>query len=100
MRTLLKNYKLLTLLLVLPVYFLMNFFEVIALIIFGGNLKAANCYLRAYFDNLRHLHHIIVERRKVQESREVEDLEIIRRMSLFPFKLKMLLKVGLPKIKS
>jgi len=100
MRTLLKNYKLLTLLLVLPVYFLMNIFEVIALIILGGNLKAANCYLRAYLDNLRYLPHIIVKRRKVQKSRVVGDLEIIRCMSLFPFKLKMLLKVGLPEIKS
>ena len=96
MRTLLKNYKLQTLLVVLPVYLFVNILEIITLLIIGRNPKATCCYFKAYASNIVSLPKIMRTRRRVQASRKVGDLEIIRRMSFVPLKLKMLLKVGIP----
>lgn len=99
MRTLLKNYKLQTLLVVLPFYLFINILEIIILLIIGRNPKAACCYFKAYASNIVYLPKIVRTRRRVQASRKVGDLQIMRKMSFVPSKLKMLLKVGIPVIK-
>jgi len=99
LRTLLKNYKFQTLLVVLPVYFMINILEVMVLLVVSRDNEVTYCYIKAYRDNIKSLRHILGERREVQAARIVGDWEILRHMSLIPSKLKMLLKVGVPIIR-
>lgn len=98
LRTLLKNYRVRTLLFVIPIYIFINILEIIVLLL-ARNPRAVLCYIRAYWSNLTSLFEIMRDRRRVQASRKVGDLEIMRHMSLVPNKFRMLLKVGVPTIK-
>jgi GT2 family glycosyltransferase len=95
-RTLLKNYGLARLFLVLPVYFIFNLAE-IALLLLTFNWRAALCYLKAYGWNMIQLPDTLAKRKIIQKSRIVPDSEIIKQMYKGSGKFFIFKKTGVPK---
>ena len=87
--TLLKNYQPFTLLFILPIYLLINLFEIIFL------PKLFLYYLKAYAWNIINLPQTL----RLRQNRQISDFAIFKKMSFIPGKLINLLKLGLPKIK-
>lgn len=98
LRMLLKNYKIGSLLIILPGYFFINFIEIV---FFAMVLKPAVsfCYMRAFIWNVTNLKGTFTKRQEVQRKREIGDREIIRGMYKGSGKLTALLKVGIPRIR-
>lgn len=97
-RTLLKNYRFRTLLLILPLYFLINLGEVIFyLLIF--KFKLIYLCVKAYFWNILNLKDTLKKRKVIQKNRVISDWEIIRKMVLGCGKLVALRKAGLPEFR-
>jgi len=94
----LKNYSLVTLLVVLPLIFFFNLLEIILFTI-TLKFKFVGCYFKAYFWIISHFGSILKKRRIVQANRKVSDFVIIRKMSLINSKLKYFFRYGIPKIK-
>ncbi len=78
-RTLLKNYSLGYLCLILPLYFIILFMEIVFFVIMG-KFQIAKSGLRAIYWNLSHFQDTMSERKKVQEFRSVSDSDIIKKM--------------------
>lgn len=78
-RTLLKNYSCVALVLLLPIYFLLNILE-ITFFLLAFKPKVSLCYLKSYYWNLKHLRDTVISRRKIQMNRKVSDIEIIKKM--------------------
>lgn len=93
--TLIKNYSLPTLILILPLYLLINLFEFIFLII-TFQPKIIFYYLKAYLFIITNFKYILNSRRFVQKNRKVNDLEIMKYMHLGINKLNALQKTGIP----
>lgn len=90
LQTILKNYSLLTLIFVLPLYFLQNLFEItffLALL----KPKISYSYFQGWFFNIQNFKKILKKRKWIQKKRKIGDLEILRKMYLGPAKLRMLL---------
>jgi len=89
LQTLLKNYSAISLIFVLPLYFVQNLAE---MLIFLLILKPqiAYSYIQGWIFNLQHLKLIIQKRRWVQKHRVVGDFEIIKKMYFGIGKLSLL----------
>lgn len=98
LRTILKNYQTLTLLIVLPFYLAINISELV-FYLFLGKFKLIYLYFKAYLWNLVNLADTFKLRRQIQRQRTVSDYEIISKMYLGSAKFQGLLKTGLPKFK-
>lgn len=86
LRTLLKNYSLISLLILMPFYFLMLVLEsTFFLLINKKNIAKSN--IRAVIWNVRHLKSTIGKRKYIQSSRKVSDVKILTKMSFFPNKI-------------
>lgn len=89
LQMLLKNYGIVMLIILLPLYFLQNLFEIFGLIILGKT-KIAKTYIYGYIFNFKYLKRTIIKRRIIQKSRLVNDFQIIKKMYKYPGKLKHL----------
>ena len=90
LQTLLKNYSVATLIIILPIYILQNLMEIL---FFLTLLKfdIASSYIQGWVFNIKNFNKIMKKRKWIQERRKVSDLEILKKMYLGPAKLKMLL---------
>lgn len=95
LRTLLKNYSSKTLFFVLPVYLLINFFE-ISLFILIGNPRLSFCYFKSFNWNLKCFPDTLKQRESIQKTRIVSDDKILKNMYLGSAKLAAIRKLGLP----
>lgn len=98
LQNILKNYSILSLLIIFPLVLLFNLLEVI-LFTLTLNFKFVSSYLKAYVWIFSHFGIIMKKRKVVQAHRVVSDYDIIRKMSLFSSKIKYFFKFGIPKIK-
>ena len=95
LRTILKNYSLISLFFVLPVYLFINFGEIL-LFILVLKPKMIFYYLKAYLWNIINIKDTIKKRNTIQGKRKISDLELIRKMSFGSGKFLMFKKIGLP----
>lgn len=94
----LKNYSLLMILIIMPIYLLINFFEIL---LFAAtlNFKACGVYFRAYYWIITNCKKIYKKRQIVQKNRIVSDWQILKDIYIGSSKLKFLFQVGIPNIK-
>lgn len=97
-RTLLKNYRISSLLIILPLYFLINLLEIL-FYIFLLKFKIVYLYLKAYIWNLVNLPDSLKKRAEIQRRRKVSDGKIFSQMYWGIGKLVALKKAGIPKFK-
>lgn len=97
-RNIIKNYSLFTISLIIPILILFHLFEMSAFIL-TGKIKAAGCYLQAYWWNISNLKDTLRLRQQIQNRRVISDREIMTRMYWHYSKLKLFLKMGLPEFK-
>lgn len=96
--TLLKNYQPLTLLFILPFYFLISLIEVLfCLIMFKP--KIAYLYLKIYLWNLINLSETLKKRAKIQKKRALSDGQLIKKMYFGSAKLAAFRETGMPEFK-
>lgn len=88
LRTLLKNYSISTLLLILPFYFFILFLEMIFFVIMR-KFKIAGSALRAVGWNITHFGNTLKKRKKVQVFRKTNDVILIRKMQKTPEKIRI-----------
>lgn len=74
---LLKNYHWLTLALVLPLYFLQNFIEII-FFSFTLHFRIAFTYVQGWIFNIKKIPTIYKKRKEIQSKREVSDIHLIK----------------------
>lgn len=98
LRTILKNYSLPVLCLLLPLFVIINLSEILVFL-FTGNFKLIYLYIKAYLWNFFNLPQTLKLRQKIQATRKVSDLVIISRIHLTSGKLISFIKVGIPKFK-
>ncbi|GFP19777.1 heptose III glucuronosyltransferase [Candidatus Hakubella thermalkaliphila] len=96
-RMLLKNYSLPILALVLPIYLAVNAAEIIFFCLTSNKRVIREVYLKAYRWNLENLSETIKLRKKIQASRKVNDLEILKNVTFHVGKLRALREIGVPK---
>ncbi len=90
LQTLLKNYSFGMLLVVLPIYFLQNIFEMIFFLLILKP-KVSYSYIEGWLFNIKNIKRIMKQREWIQKRRKIGDWEIIKKMYWGPAKLKMLL---------
>ncbi len=100
LRTIIKNYSTICLLLVLPLYLALNVLEVVFFTLIGKWHIAYACYLKAWLWNIKHLGNTLEKRRLVQSGRYVNDLTMLQSMSVSIGKLKALRIAGIPKFRT
>lgn len=97
-RNVLKNYSWYNLLWVLPAIFMINLAE-IALFISIGKPRVALSYIKAYCWNILNLRSTLRKRKWIQSRRIINDREIMKHMYKGSAKFKLLLSVGIPRVK-
>lgn len=97
-RTILKNYQWRTLILILPVYLLINLAEIL-LFLASFKFGVPGLYLKAYWWNLLNLDDTLKERRKVQEVRQVSDKWLMKKMYFASGKFSAFRTLGVPEFK-
>lgn len=97
LRSMLKNYGLHSLLLILPVYIFLSVGEMIFLIFNGQARTVYLAYLTAYWQNLLDFPDTLRRRFFVQRARKVPDSFILKNMVKASGKFSIFRKVGLPK---
>ena len=98
-RTILKNYQFNTLLLILPLYFLINFTEIIFFLV-TFKFKIIILYFKAYAWNFINFRNTLQERVRIQQTRTTSDKTIIKNMYLESGKFIALREVGIPIFKT
>lgn len=96
--TLIKNYKLITLLWVLPINFVINIFEVIFFLFLGKFKIVYHAYIKAYLYIFNNLRDILLKRKDIQKKRKIPDRKVLRKMEKKIGKLHALFETGIPKI--
>ncbi len=96
LRNILKNYRLATLLCVLPLW-LGQFFGETFIYLCTGNTGAVRTIWRAAYWNLSHIGDTAQQRRRIQAARVLGDWAVISKMSPGLNKLKGFLTMGLPR---
>ena len=95
---LIKNYKLITLMWVLPINIVINIFEVIFFLFLGKFKIVYHAYIKAYLYILKNLRIILLKRRDIQKKRKVPDREVLSKMEKKIGKLHALFETGIPKV--
>jgi GT2 family glycosyltransferase len=95
---LIKNYKLINLLWIIPLFLIQNFFESIFYLI-TGNFKAFKAVFMAIYWNFVNIKNTLKKREIIQRNRKIGDFAILKKMSFGINKLKALMIVGLPDFK-
>jgi GT2 family glycosyltransferase len=91
LQMLLKNYSTITLLWVLPIYFIQNIFEATFFLIILKP-KISLSYLQGFYFNIKYLKRTLTQRKWVQKNRKINDLEIMQKMYTGSAKFKHLLE--------
>jgi GT2 family glycosyltransferase len=97
-RNLLKNYEKKFLFIILPFLFSFHIIEMF-LFLFINPRVVSKVYLSAYWWNLKNIKDTLRERNRIQSSRKVSDIEIMRNMRFFYSKIDSFLTVGRPEVK-
>ncbi|MFZ2603831.1 MAG: glycosyltransferase family 2 protein [Candidatus Omnitrophota bacterium] len=97
LRTILKSYSVLFLILVLPLFFLLNFLEVIIFFFTGQFNVIKNVYLKSYRENFNNLRDTLALRAKIQKERKISDFSLWKHMLKVSGKIKLFLDMGVPK---
>lgn len=92
LQMLLKNYSLLSLIFVIPLYLTQNIIEMVAFLIILKP-KISLTYLQGWLFNIKYLRRTLKKRRWIQSNRTINDLEIMKKMYLRSGKLRHLLKI-------
>ena len=95
---LIKNYKLMNLLWVIPLFMIQNFFESFFYLI-TGNFKAFQSVFMAIYWNFVNIKNTLKKRKIIQRNRKIGDFAILKKMSFGINKLKALVIIGLPNYK-
>jgi GT2 family glycosyltransferase len=98
LRNILKNYSIINLIWILPITLTIVFVEILMFTVIG-NPKAGLSYIQAYYWNVVNIRDTLKMRKWIQNRRTVSDLVILRAMYKGSAKLKLLLQVGIPKVK-
>lgn len=98
LRNLLKNYRFINLLWVIPLFELQSLGESI-LYLLTGNFSACRAVWKANLWNLRNISDTLAERKIIQKKRVVGDLQILSMMFFGLNKLLAFYSIGLPKFK-
>ena len=85
-RTLLKNYSFKILFFVLPCYLMLNAAEIF--ILSFKNPKIAGIYIRSYLWNMENLRDVLQHRKKIQHTRKIGDIQVLKHMSMSIGKLR------------
>lgn len=93
--TLLKNYGLITLFFIVPLYVTINVMEVMVFLT-RRKIKVVNIYLRAWLWNLKNLRTTLGRRMEIQRRRKISDREIMQDMHRSPMKVYVFRQVGIP----
>ncbi len=97
--TLLKNYAVPTLVIILPLFTAATVAEVVLLLVSGQRSAIREVYLPAWRDLLQHRAHILSMRRRVQSTRTVSDWTILRHLKWRLAMFDHLRTAGIPTIK-
>jgi GT2 family glycosyltransferase len=96
--TVYKNFSTLTLCIVLPLLLLTTIIEVLLLITSGQASAIGESYVPAWRDIVQQFPQTHSVRRKIQQSRKVSDLKILRCMRWTPAVVRTFLRVGTPRL--
>lgn len=96
LRTLLKNYTIGYLVLILPIYCLINIMEMLLFLLILKP-RVSLCYIRAYAWNLINLKDTLSYRSKIQRNRKISDKKIMLKMHKSLGKKVAFNRVGIPR---
>lgn len=96
-RSMLKNYRPQTLLIIFPLYLAHNLFEIMFFLLKAKFKIIAEVYLKAYWRNILDFPDTLRHRRLVQKMRRVGDAVILKKMLKRSGKIHIFKKVGMPK---
>lgn len=91
----LKNYSILTLIWILPIYLAINVFEIVIFSLFGRG-KVAYQYLAAWWWNVKKIKRILQKRRWIQKRRKINDGEILKKLYFGSGKFNAFIKIKIP----
>jgi len=97
--TLIKNYKVINLLWVLPINFIINIFEVLFFLFIGKIDVIYSAYIKSYIYVFKNINDILIKRKDIQEKRKIPDRIVLNKMVKRIGKLHALLETGIPKVK-
>lgn len=96
LRNQLKNYQLPTLLIILPLHFLMLACEMTLFLMTGKPRLIKEIYLRAILDNIRVIPDTLRQRAKIQRLRLINDFTLLKNVTFKISKLEVLKNIGIP----
>ena len=99
LRNVLKNYSFILLLFVLPARLLMNILEIAFFMLIGKFYVVKKVYIRGWWWNILNFRDTWSKRRKIQSTRKVSDLKIMKKMLFRYGKIDQFLQVGIPKVR-
>lgn len=88
---LLKNYSITTLLILIIPYTIIELFE-ITFWLFTGKFFLISSVIKAFTYNIINIKKTLQKRQVIQKTRTINDLQIIKQLNIFPFKLMLFLK--------
>ncbi|GAG72668.1 unnamed protein product, partial [marine sediment metagenome] len=97
--TLLKNYSSFTLLIIMPIYLLINIGEMLFFLLMMRPKIIKDVYLKSYLYILKNIGMILKKRQIVQRKRKVSDLKILKFMEKKIGKFSAFKAIGIPEIK-
>lgn len=100
LRNVLKNYRLISLLWILPLYLSINLIEIILFLITGKFSVVKDCYLKSWQYNIINFSDTWEQHKKIQRERKISDKEIFKKMEWKLGKFEVFKKIGIPKFKS
>lgn len=98
LRMLLKNYEVMTLVKILPIYFTISFAEVVVLI-FIGRIDLIENYLQAVKWNIANIKDTCAERIKINKLRKMNDKILIKKLIHYSLKIRIFKDFGVPNIR-
>lgn len=90
LQTLLKNYSVPTLFVILPLYIIQNIVEIMFFVLIL-KFDIAYSYIQGWLFNVKNINKILKKRQWIQKRRVISDWEIIKKMYWGPAKLRMLI---------
>jgi len=98
LRSILKNYRLATLLIIFPLYLAHSLLEITFFLLKGKFKVIGAVYLKAYWRNIIDLPDTLKQRRLVQRSRKAPDSFVLKKMLKRSGKIHIFRKIGMPRI--
>lgn len=96
LRSILKNYSLVTLSFVLPLFAIINLAEILVFLSLGKTSIVNKVYLKSYLENIKCFKDIVNGRKKIQKERKVSDLDILKLMDKISGKFRLIFDMGIP----